>query len=116
MGVGAVETLIWHASDSAVKPIVANRRIERLPEPKYDPKSLPFTPMLLPVSGGAAWALAWGKGCTGACWGLTCLAKEHAPAGLRQGLFKHCLPLAPLWLCAWACISSVGSPSRKKEG
>lgn len=34
--------LIWHATDSSVKPIVANRRIERLPEPKWDARALPF--------------------------------------------------------------------------
>uniref|UniRef100_A0A7S0S6G9 Protein kinase domain-containing protein n=1 Tax=Chlamydomonas leiostraca TaxID=1034604 RepID=A0A7S0S6G9_9CHLO len=43
----ALEGLIWHSSDSAVKPIVANRRIERLPEPRYEAKSLPFTPLSL---------------------------------------------------------------------
>lgn len=39
--------LIWHASDSSVKPIVANRRIERLPEPKWDAEALPFSPLTL---------------------------------------------------------------------
>lgn len=34
--------LLWHATDSSVKPIVANRRIERLPEPKWDARALPF--------------------------------------------------------------------------
>eukprot|EP00878_Enallax_costatus_P024327 GHUV01025960.1.p1 GENE.GHUV01025960.1~~GHUV01025960.1.p1 ORF type:complete len:809 (+),score=245.85 GHUV01025960.1:581-3007(+) len=43
----AVLQLIWHPSDSAVKPIVANRRIERLPEVQYDPKALPFEPLNL---------------------------------------------------------------------
>ena len=38
--------LIWHASDSSVKPIVANRRIERLPEPKWDAEALPFRPLV----------------------------------------------------------------------
>ena len=38
--------LIWHASDSSVKPIVANRRIERLPEPKWDAEVLPFSPLV----------------------------------------------------------------------
>ena len=42
-----VEDLVWHPSDSAVKPIVANRRIERLPEPKWEPKGLPFEPLSL---------------------------------------------------------------------
>lgn len=44
----SVELLIWHASDTAVKPIVANRRIERLPEPKYDAKALTFPALSLP--------------------------------------------------------------------
>ncbi|KAK9856467.1 hypothetical protein WJX84_005420 [Apatococcus fuscideae] len=35
-------SLVWHASDLAVKPIVANRRIERLPEPRWDPRAIPF--------------------------------------------------------------------------
>lgn len=43
----SIDNLIWHASDTAVKPIVANRRIERLPEPRYDPRGLPFTAMSL---------------------------------------------------------------------
>ena len=42
--------LIWHASDSSVKPIVANRRIERLPEPKWDAQALPFRPLVQPYS------------------------------------------------------------------
>jgi hypothetical protein len=40
-------SLIWHPSDSAVKPIVANRRIERLAEPAWDAASLPFAPLTL---------------------------------------------------------------------
>eukprot|EP00798_Chlamydomonas_sp_ICE-L_P014436 gene14436-20443_t len=46
-GAGSIEALIWHLSDTAVKPIVANRRIERLPEPRFDAKALPFTAMTL---------------------------------------------------------------------
>lgn len=42
-----VQRLIWHPSDAAVKPIVGNRRIERLPDPKWDPKTLPFNPLSL---------------------------------------------------------------------
>ena len=38
----SVYDLIWHATDASVKPIVANRRIERLPEPKWDARALPF--------------------------------------------------------------------------
>ena len=44
----SVYELIWHASDSSVKPIVANRRIERLPEPKWDAHALPFKPLVGP--------------------------------------------------------------------
>ncbi len=44
----SVYELIWHASDSSVKPIVANRRIERLPEPKWDAQALPFKPLVGP--------------------------------------------------------------------
>jgi hypothetical protein len=40
-----VASLIWHPSDLAVKPIVANRRIERLPEPRFDARALPFQPL-----------------------------------------------------------------------
>ncbi|KAL0019961.1 hypothetical protein WJX79_009290 [Trebouxia sp. C0005] len=43
----SVYELIWHVSDSSVKPIVANRRIERLPEPKWDAQALPFKPLAL---------------------------------------------------------------------
>jgi serine/threonine-protein kinase ULK4 len=39
---------IWHPSDSAVKPIVANRRIERLPDPTWTAAALPFPPLSLP--------------------------------------------------------------------
>jgi serine/threonine-protein kinase ULK4 len=39
--------LMWHASDLAVKPIVANRRIERLPEPVWDAALLDFAPLTL---------------------------------------------------------------------
>ncbi|PNH11471.1 Serine/threonine-protein kinase ULK4 [Tetrabaena socialis] len=49
----SMEELIWHTSDTAVKPIVANRRIERLPEPRYDAASLPFKPWSLPEMLGA---------------------------------------------------------------
>ena len=45
----ALDALVWHASDAAVKPIVANRRIERLPEPKFEPKALQFPAMSLQV-------------------------------------------------------------------
>jgi serine/threonine-protein kinase ULK4 len=47
---GVVEALIWHTSDTAVKPIVANRRIERLPEPRFEAKALPFPALTLQVS------------------------------------------------------------------
>jgi len=43
----ALSSLIWHPSDSAVKPIVANRRIERLAEPAWDAAALPFAPLTL---------------------------------------------------------------------
>ncbi|GFR42705.1 hypothetical protein Agub_g3628 [Astrephomene gubernaculifera] len=49
----SLDELIWHPSDTAVKPIVANRRIERLPEPRYDPGSLPFKPWSLKEMLGA---------------------------------------------------------------
>lgn len=42
----SIYDLIWHATDSSVKPIVANRRIERLPEPKWDARALPFKPLV----------------------------------------------------------------------
>ena len=40
--------LIWHTSDLSIKPIVANRRIERLPEPKWDPAALAFQALVRP--------------------------------------------------------------------
>jgi hypothetical protein len=42
-----LQQLIWHPSDAAVKPIVANRRIERLAEPSWDATALPFAPLTL---------------------------------------------------------------------
>jgi len=41
-GQPTIEQLIWHPSDATIKPIVGNRRIERLPEPKWDAAALPF--------------------------------------------------------------------------
>ena len=41
-GQPTIEQLIWHPSDLSIKPIVGNRRIERLPEPKWDAGALPF--------------------------------------------------------------------------
>jgi len=43
----SVEELIWHSTDSAVKPIVGNRKIERVPEPRWEARSLPFAAMSL---------------------------------------------------------------------
>lgn len=42
-----LESLVWHASDVMVKPIVGNRRIERLPELRFDSTSLPFPALTL---------------------------------------------------------------------
>lgn len=86
----AVEALIWHASDSAVKPIVANRRIERLPDPRYDPKGLPFTPLSLQVGGQACEPPQW----------VPCMHTEAIGAQplllVAQPLQAGCLGLCPL--------------------
>lgn len=42
-----VEELLWHRSDMTVKPIVQNRRIERVAEPTFDRRLLPFRPATL---------------------------------------------------------------------
>ncbi len=42
-----ITALIWHGSDLAIKPIMANRRIERLPEPRWDPRSIPFATLVM---------------------------------------------------------------------
>ena len=42
-----LEDVIWHPSDSVVKPIVGNRRVERVLDPKWEPASLPFRPFSL---------------------------------------------------------------------
>ena len=39
--------LAWHASDSAVKPIAQNKRIERQQGPEYDAKQISFKPIPL---------------------------------------------------------------------
>ncbi len=75
----SVEALVWHTSDSAVKPIVANRRIEKLPEPKFDIKALPFAPMSLQVG---TWH-AWGGG---AC----CAARSAHRFFLPPGCVRAC--------------------------
>jgi hypothetical protein len=46
-GAAPLAELIWHPSDMAVKPIVGNRRIERLPDPRYEARELPFRPLSL---------------------------------------------------------------------
>ncbi|CAG9460825.1 unnamed protein product [Pedinophyceae sp. YPF-701] len=46
-GGACLEDVIWHASDMVVKPIVGNRRIERVPEPRWDAAALPFRPLTL---------------------------------------------------------------------
>ncbi|GJP67465.1 hypothetical protein CLOP_g24285 [Closterium sp. NIES-67] len=50
--------VMWHASDLAVKPIVLNRRIEKLPEPSFDARHLPMDPLspadLVKLAGGTA--------------------------------------------------------------
>ena len=39
----SLQELLWHSgSDSSVKPIVLNKRIEKQAEPRYEPKALPF--------------------------------------------------------------------------
>ena len=38
---------VFHASDLSVRPIVGNRRIEKIMDPRYDRQSLPFTPLTL---------------------------------------------------------------------
>jgi serine/threonine-protein kinase ULK4 len=42
-----IAELMNHASDSQVKPIVLNRRIEVMTEPHYDPDALPFEPLTI---------------------------------------------------------------------
>ncbi|CAI5993122.1 unnamed protein product [Closterium sp. NIES-65] len=50
--------VMWHASDVAVKPIVLNRRIEKLPEPAFDARHLPMDPLapadLVKLAGGSS--------------------------------------------------------------
>lgn len=86
----ALEGLVWHASDAAVKPIVANRRIERLPEPKFEPKALPFPAMSLQV-------------CVFVCTFLsvyTCECVCQSPS-LSQ---KHCRFLPCRCRCVFVCV------------
>lgn len=45
-GCAPLESLIWHASDGVVLPIMANRRIEKLAQPQWDARSLPFRPLV----------------------------------------------------------------------
>jgi len=42
--VKTIEQLIIHNSDTAVKPIVGNKEIERIPEQTYNKSHLQFTP------------------------------------------------------------------------
>ena len=57
----ALAELADHPSDSQVKPIVLNRRIEAVPESHYDPNALPFEhsrPALAGCAGSPA-IVAW---------------------------------------------------------
>ena len=49
LGSGALDPLgnVFHASDLSVRPIVGNRRIEKIMDPRYDRQGLPFTPLTL---------------------------------------------------------------------
>lgn len=38
----SVTDLVFHDVDSTVRPIVANKRIERLPAPQFDQNAIPF--------------------------------------------------------------------------
>lgn len=42
---GGLESLVYHPSDSVMKPIVGNKRIERPMESTFNPSLLPFQPM-----------------------------------------------------------------------
>ena len=81
----SVYELIWHASDSSVKPIVANRRIERLPEPKWDAEALPFKPLVGP--------------CQLLHTGCSC------PLGIAANGRANSFPDALLFTFHWSCIT-----------
>ena len=81
----SVYELIWHASDSSVKPIVANRRIERLPEPKWDAQALPFKPLVGP--------------CQLVHTGCSC------PLGIAANGRANSFPDALLFTFHWSCIT-----------
>ena len=81
----SVYELIWHASDSSVKPIVANRRIERLPEPKWDAQALPFKPLVGP--------------CQLLHTGCSC------PLGIAANGRANSFPDALLFTFHWGCIT-----------
>lgn len=42
------EQLLWQPCDAVVRPIVSNRRIERLPELRWEASMLPFAPLVRP--------------------------------------------------------------------
>jgi hypothetical protein len=44
-----LEDFMWHASEAGVTPIVANRRIEKLAPLQWDPRALPFQPLVRPT-------------------------------------------------------------------
>jgi serine/threonine-protein kinase ULK4 len=46
-GTPPLAELLWHPTDVAVKPIVLNRRIDKITEPRYDARALPFAPLSL---------------------------------------------------------------------
>jgi len=101
----ALESLVWHASDAAVKPIVANRRIERLPEPKFDAKALPFPAMSLQVrlcTGAAAAAMfACVSVCACAC---ACVCLGVRLCGVCVCVRPHVCVCASTRVCGWVYV------------
>jgi len=117
--------MMWHPSDSAVKPIVANRRIEAVPEPRWDSAALPFRALtldeLLALSPGDLEAFLGA-----ACRALGAHAANAAPAaagahvlGYLESLAAHAAaanllvnsPLAPLLVRLVRGGSAIGTSS-----
>lgn len=101
---GSLEALIWHPTDTTMKPIVGNRRIQRPMETAYGPSLLPFKPLVRGSSAGLGrWELP-ARQCRRCHWHLL-LAQLHllccrpcripALRRLHQGDSSPSLPPAP---------------------
>ena len=104
-GQPTIEQLIWHPSDLSIKPIVGNRRIERLPEPKWDAAALPFESKARFIAMSAVLA----KQCLrqGSLRSVVALPELCAETSSTSGKSRSCCFSTAPCLCTRHCLSQV---------